>query len=617
MLDESKEEKDNLNLETPKTEDAAELKAVAEVEEEIAKESEDKQEDATASIDYSSLSLERLVSEFETLLNNQPVKSIKSSVDSIKAVFNAKFAKVLAEKKAAFLAEGGNSIDFQFSSPEKSKFNELLKSYKEKRDKFFGDLDKQLNQNLQTRLLVIEALKELIQNADPKTMYKEFQELKNRWNSIGSVPRSKYNDTWRNYHHHVERFYDLLHLSNDFRDLDFKNNYDEKVKLVEEAESLGVHDDVMASFKKLQELHRKWKEDFGPVAREKREEIWSRFSKATKVIHQKRDAYFNNLKSSYEDNIQKKQEVIQKIKDYDFNSFKTHNDWQKGIKVFEAMREEFFAIGKVPRAKSNAIWDEFKAATRGFNSGKNKFYKEVKKEQQENLNKKMALVETAEELKDSDDFAAATETMKRIQSEWKRIGHVPRKFSDSIWKRFKGACNHYFDRLHQAQDKKDNAGNKAYEDKKVLLDELRARVEADTETTIDDIMAATEKWKAIGPVPGNKRHIEVKFDKALEKVFAKMGVPADQAAMFRFKTLVDALMEQNDVRKLESEMNFVRKKIDECVREAKQLENNLSFISNAGEDNPLVVNVKKSIAEFEAQMDVWNMKYNYLKSLDF
>ena len=150
-----------------------------------------------------------------------------------------------------------------------------------------------------------------------------------------------------------------------------------------------------------------------------------------------------------------------------------------------------------------------------------------------------------------------------------------------------------------------------------MLDELRARVEADTETTIDDIMAATEKWKAIGPVPGNKRHIEVKFDKALEKVFAKMGVPADQAAMFRFKTLVDALMEQNDVRKLESEMNFVRKKIDECVREAKQLENNLSFISNAGEDNPLVVNVKKSIAEFEAQMDVWNMKYNYLKSLDF
>ena len=209
MLDESKEEKDNLNLETPKTEDAAELKAVAEVEEEIAKESEDKQEDATTSIDYSSLSLERLVSEFETLLNNQPVKSIKSSVDSIKAVFNAKFAKVLAEKKAAFLAEGGNSIDFQFSSPEKSKFNELLKSYKEKRDKFFGDLDKQLNQNLQTRLLVIEALKELIQNADPKTMYKEFQELKNRWNSIGSVPRSKYNDTWRNYLHHVERFYDL------------------------------------------------------------------------------------------------------------------------------------------------------------------------------------------------------------------------------------------------------------------------------------------------------------------------------------------------------------------------------------------------------------------------
>ncbi|MGB0777673.1 MAG: DUF349 domain-containing protein [Flavobacteriaceae bacterium] len=611
MLDQANE-----NQESNKpVDESAESKAVAQVEEAIAKESEEGTEIEV--VDYSKYSLDELADALEKLIKNEPVQRIKKNVDDIKSVFNANFAKLLAEKKAAFLAEGGNSIDFQFSLPAKTKYNSLLADYKQKRDKYYGELEKQLNQNLNTRLLVIDSLKELIESADPKTMYKDFQELKKRWNSIGPVPRNKYNDTWRNFHHHVERFYDLLHLSNDYRDLDFKHNLEEKIKLVEQAEALAAQEDVMAAFKELQELHRKWKEDYGPVAREHREEIWGRFSAATKKIHENRDAYFSGLKSRYEENIEKKRAVIEKIKAFDFNGFKNHSDWQKGIKDFEALREEYFAVGKVPKAKSNEIWGEFKEATRPFNHAKNKFYKDVKKEQQDNLNKKLKLVEIAQSLRDSDDFDSATETMKRIQAEWKRIGHVPRKFSDSIWRDFKTACNHYFDRLHKAQDQRDTKGNEAYEAKKVILDQARTMSEEGTEASVEQIMELANNWKDVGPVPGNKRHIEGKFDKALEKVFAKLGVPKDEAAMFRFKTLVDALMEEGNTRKLESEMNFVRKKIDECVKEAKQLENNLSFISNAGEDNPLVQNVKKSIAEFEQEMDIWNMKYNYLKSLDF
>ena len=598
-------------------EKTAEAKAIAQVEEAIAKDSENTEKQVVPKIDYSNFTLEELVDALEKLVKQEPVQNIKKNVDDIKNVFNSRFAKLLAEKKAAFLAEGGNSIDFQFSLPAKTKYNSLLSDYKAKKDKYYGELDKQLNQNLATRHLVIDALKDLITNADPKTMYKDFQELKKRWNSIGPVPRNKYNDTWRNYHHHVERFYDLLHLSNDYRDLDFKHNLEEKLKLVEYAEALAQDTDVMKAFKELQELHRKWKEDFGPVAREHREEIWGRFSAATKKIHENRDAHFNALKSQYEGNISKKREVIDLIKNFDFSSFKNHNDWQKGIKAFEALREGYFAVGKVPKAKSNEIWSEFKEATRPFNHAKNKFYKDVKKEQQDNLNKKLELVKTAQSLQDSEDFQSATDTMKRIQAEWKRIGHVPRKFSDSIWKDFKAACNHYFDRLHQAQDARDSKGNEAYEAKKVILDETRALSDDGVDTTVEAVMELVEKWKDVGAVPGNKRHIEGKFDKALENVFAKLGVPSDEAAMFRFKTLVDALVEEGNTRKLEAEMNFVRKKIDECVKEAKQLENNLSFISNAGEDNPLVKNVQKSISEFNKEMDVWNMKYNYLKSLDF
>ena len=407
-----------------------------------------KSDDKVEIIAYDKLSLEELTEALDKLLQTQKVHHIKSSVEAIKNAFNSKFGALLAEKKSAFLAEGGDTIDFQYSSPVKSKYNKLLSDYKKQKDLHYSNLEKQLKDNLEKRNQVIDELKSLIENADTKTMYKNFRDLQNTWRSIGPVSKTKYNDTWKIYHHHVERFYDLLHLSNDLRDLDFKNNLEEKLKLIERAEYLAEMKDVNAAFKELQVLHKTWKEDIGPVAREMRDEVWNKFSAATKIIHDKRHDHFKIMKSQYVIIIEAKMLVIDEILNYDTSENKTHNDWQKSIKDIDALRKKYFDAGKLPYSKSEAIWKKFKDATKQFNQQKNKFYKQEKSSQQKNLQAKLDLIKIAESIKDSEDWETSTNTFKKIQSDWKKIGHVPRKFSDDIWNKFKTACNHYFDRYH-------------------------------------------------------------------------------------------------------------------------------------------------------------------------
>jgi hypothetical protein len=355
--------------------------------EDVAKEDLEKEKPAPDEviIAYDKLSLEELADSLEKLLETQKVQHIKSTAEAIKSAFNIKFGSLLAEKKEAFLAEGGNTIDFQYSSPVKSRYNKLLSAYKKDRDAYYSDLEKQLKENLDKRLQLIEELKSLIENADTKTMYKSFRNIQSTWRAIGPVPKTKYNDTWKIFHHHVERFYDLLHLSNDFRDLDFKNNLEEKLKLIQKAEDLAENEDVNAAFKELQKLHKRWKEDVGPVAREMRDEVWEKFSAATKIIHDKRHGHFRDMKSQYGAIIEAKMLVIDEILNFDSSQNKTHNDWQKSIKSIELLRKKYFDAGKLPYSKSETIWLKFKDATKQFNQEKNKFYKQEKKSQQHNL----------------------------------------------------------------------------------------------------------------------------------------------------------------------------------------------------------------------------------------
>ena len=588
----------------------------------VSKENEDKVETKTELdksnkeveiIAYDSLTLEELTEALENLLDTQKIQHIKSSVEAIKSAFNTKFGSLLAEKKSIFLAEGGNTIDFQYSSPVKSKYNKLLSEYKKQKDIYYSNLEKQLKDNLEKRAQVIEDLKTLIETADTKTMYKQFRDLQNIWRSIGPVPKTKYNDTWKIYHHHVERFYDLLHLSNDFRDLDFKNNLEEKLKLIEKAEFLAEMQDVNAAFKELQDLHKIWKEDIGPVAREMRDDVWNKFSAATKIIHDKRHDHFKSMKSKYAEIIDAKMLVIAEILSYDSSKNKTHNDWQKSIKDIEALRKKYFDAGKLPYSKSESIWKKFKDATKQFNQQKNKFYKQEKSTQQKNLQAKLDLIKIAESIKDSEDWETTTNTFKKIQSDWKKIGHVPRKFSDDIWNKFKTSCNYYFDRYHNQKNALSDDQKEIIAKKTSFLENLKV----DDFSTKDTVTHLMNSWNEFGSTPRGSKAVDVKFNKFIDNVLSKLSLDKSEIVLLKFKNIINGYLANNDTRKLDSELIFIRKKIDESVREIQQLENNLSFFSNATDDNPMVKSVHKNIDTYKKGLKIWKAKLTYLRSIEY
>ncbi len=592
-------------------------KAVDEMDSEIAETSENIEHSTIEMLDYENFTLEDLVTELSKLVKENEVHSITNNVNAIKQAFHIKYGEVLKVEKEKFLELGGNIVDFQYNSPIKSTYNSILYDFKIKRNEFYASQDKQLSDNLQAKLGLIEELKHLIDNAEGATMYKMFKDIQTRWVKIGLIPRVKYNDTWRTYQHHVERFYDLLHLSNDLRDLDFKHNLEEKLKLVTRAEELAESDDVNAAFKELQVLHKLWKEDIGPIASDQRDEVWDRFSEATRKVHDKRHDFFKDMKSKYEDNVNKKLAVIAEIEALDTSKNLTRIDWQKSIKELEILRNKFSEIKQVPREKSDFIWAKYKEATRKYNVEKNNYFKLVKHEHLDNLNKKKLLIEQAIAIKDSEDWDTATEVMKKIQADWKKIGHVPQKYSDKLWKEFKDACNHYFDRFHKQQDVGSKLELDVFNKKKEHLTEIKNAIDGKTKITINMLKEYVKKWRDLGRVPHEMKHIEVKFNKLLDKIVQENTIDMQDVEMIKFENLVNSYIEQKDYRKLDSEQLFVRRKIDETSKEILQLENNVGFISNVSDDNPLVQNVMNQINVYKERLEIWKSKLDFLRQFNY
>lgn len=567
--------------------------------------------------DYHSMSMEQLADEFESLMKNKKIQTIKSHAEEIRTEFNSKFSEILEEKKDDFLSEGGDEIDFFYTSPIKKRFNSIYNDYRNKLNAYYKTLETNLKSNLENRLRIIEDIKGLLNvEENINTTYKHFKDLQEEWRNAGPIPRDKYNNAWNTYHHHVEIFYDFLHLNRDLRDMDFKHNLEQKLKIIERAEELAKDDNSNRAFRELQVLHKMWKEDLGPVDKEHREAIWERFSNATKIIHDKRQAYYADVDKAHEANLQKKEAIIAKIEEVAKDEVSSHQAWQNKIKVIEGLRTEFFNAGKVPIKVNEATWAKFKSAVRSFNKKKNTFYKNLKKDQYTNLQKKLELIKIAEDNKDSDDFETVTPLMKKIQSDWKHIGHVPRKDSDKIWKRFKAACNHYFDKVNAER----NAANKdqvdAFEKKTKLLDELKdLKLSGEPEQDLETIKQKTEEWNALGQVPQNKRFIENKFSKTVDGLFNNLKLDKSEVEMIKFENKLEHLSQPDDTRLLDNEHHFIRKKIDEVKGELNQLENNLQFFSNIDESNPLVRDVLKNIENHKENLAMWEEKFKKLKEL--
>ena len=593
---------------------------ISEIEESNAEDAEDEGNKDRHTIEvkaYDTMSLEALAIELEKLLKNEKVQAIKGHVDNINSEFKTKFQALVEEKKEDFLNEGGNEIDFYYASPVQKRFKEAYKVYRKKVNEHYQSLEKNLKQNLADKLEIIEELKGLI-NVDENinTTYKHFKELQERWRNTGPIPRDKYNNAWNSYHHHIERFYDFLHINRDLRDLDFKHNLEKKLLIIDRAEELAKDEDVMRSFRELQELHKMWKEELGPVAREHREVIWERFKAATKTINDKRQVYYKEIDKVYEKNLELKLEIISKIEEIATQENSSHGALQNKIKEVEALRETFFNAGKVPIKVNEATWSKFKDSVRLFNRKKNAFYKDLKKDQYKNLQLKLDLIKVAEDNMESDDFQTITPLMKKIQSEWKKIGHVPRKDSDKIWKRFKAACNHYFDRIHAKRNAASKEQVEAYDKKNELINALKEiKLPKDKEEGISLVKDQIKLWQTIGRVPNDKRYIDGKFQKTIDGILTELKVDKTEAEMIKYENKLDSLNNSDDTRNLDNERVFIRKKIDEVKGQINQLENNLQFFTNVDDDNPLVKEVHSNIKQHKDSLTLLKAKLKKIKNL--
>lgn len=573
--------------------------------------------------DYEALPMEQLVEELEGLVVTDQVMSVREHVEEVKKAFLSKYYHLIDEKRDEFYAENPETTEeFHYTHPLKTKFDNLYNQYRDKKTVHFKSLENSLKANLEKRMAIVEELKNLVHNpgANIATALKQLNDIRERWKVAGPIPKDKYNHVWNNFHFHIENFYDFLHLDREARDIEFKNNLEHKQRIIARVGELINETDINKSFRELQDLHKIWKEDIGPVSREHREELWKQFSELTKQMHDKREAFYESFRARETENLEKKKAIVAQLEVLSQEKVDSHQAWLGQITKVEALRNEFFATGKVPSEVNEATWSAFKTAVRNFNVLKNSFYKEIKKDQNDNLSKKQALVARANELKESEDFASTTPIMKQIQEDWKQVGHVPRKFSDELWKEFKAACNHYFERLKDSK-KEENADEvAAFEKKKEYLETLRSfELIGEHKTDLDAIKAHIEAWKSIGKVPFNRRHIEGKFNKILDALFEKLSSSKKESEQMRFANKLDNLASSDDSRKLDNEKIFIMRKIDEVQNEIFQLENNIQFFQNtknAKKENSIVTEVKKTIQKHKEELQSWKDKLNQIKNLN-
>jgi hypothetical protein len=605
------------NETSEETENQSVINAIEQINAEESEDESLKERHDIPMLDYETLSMDELIDELGNLVVVEKVMSVKDHVEELKKAFLSKYYHFIDEKKEEFLAENPDTTeDFHYHFPLKVKFDQLYNQYREKKNSHFKSIQNDLKTNLENRLAIVEELKNLIhsQESIPVTL-KKFNDIRDRWKVAGPIPKDKYNHVWNNYHFHLENFYDILHLDREIRDLDFKHNLVQKLKIIERVEELIKEEDINKAFRELQDLHRIWKEEIGPVSRENREEIWNKFSELTKQMHDKREGLYEQYREVENINLVKKKEFIAQIEVLAQEKVNSHAAWLGQIVKVEALRNEFFKTGKVPSEVNEATWTEFKNAVRSFNVLKNSFYKDIKKDQNDNLYKKQALVAKAIELKESTDFVTTTPLMKQIQEEWKTIGHVPRKFSDKLWTEFRAACNEYFEKVKEQKTEVNTEELEAFEKKKEYLETLKSfELIGEHKTDLDGIKAHIETWKSFGKVPFARRHIEGKFNKILDALFEKLSLSKKDNEMARYANKLDHLS-NTDSRKLDNEKVFILRKVDEVQSEIFQLENNIQFFARAKADNPMVKEVLKNIDLKKEELGILKDKLKQLRNL--
>ncbi len=480
-------------------------------------------------------------------------------------------------------------------------FKELYAQYKASRAKYIQEQEKQKEMNLECKLAVIEGLKELLEKQeDLAHTFPAFRELQNRWKEIGAVPQARVKDVWDSYQYQVEKFYDYVKINNELRDLDLKKNLEIKTRLCEEAEALKDEPAVVDAFRRLQKLHDEWRET-GPVARELREEIWNRFKEATAVVNRKHQAFFDNLKEERKQNFEKKSALCEEAEAIAERTDIQANEWNVLSKKMEELQAKWKTIGFAAKKENQKVYDRFRAACDKFYSAKREYYAEFKNVMQKNLELKEALCEQAEAIMNSEEWKKTTDQLIRLQKEWKKIGPVARKQSDAVWKRFRAACDTFFNRKAAFYEEQDSALEVNLKAKTELIEEIRNyKLQGDKTKDMEMMFSFQDRWREIGFVPfKEKEKIQVAYKEAMDAHFSEIRSDDMEYSMGRFAKRIQDL--QNNVkggaRILKNEREKLLQRYRKIETDIQTLENNAGFFAKSKNAESLMAELERKIAQ--------------------
>lgn len=552
------------------------------------------------------LTKEEILNRLQALVD-APIETVRGEVESLKQAYYKIRRNEVDELRKAFVEQGGDEKDF--TAPEDTQENflkELLGSYKEKKAAYLAEEEKQKAENYEIKLQLIEQLKMLCESQDDfNKLYNEFKDIQQKWKEIKLVPEEHANELWKEYQTYSEAFYDLIKINNQFRDYDFKKNLELKTALCEAVEKLQDEKDIISAFHQLQKLHQQWRE-IGPVAKELREELWGRFKAASTVINKRHQQHFENLKAKEQENLIAKTAICEEIEGIDYAALQTFKDWDEKNNEVLALQQKWRTIGFTPKKHNTKIFERFRAACDVFFTKKTEFYKSIKAEMEKNLEKKRALCEKAEALKDSTDWKGTTEKMIALQKEWKTIGQVTRRHSDSIWKRFITACDYFFDNKNKNVSSQKSEEQTNLEAKKALIEKVKTMDESlDTEEAITTLKEWIAEWNEIGHVPFKEKDKVYKaFHEAVDAQFDRLKVDQRDRRMKSYRNNVSEMAGKGK-GKLYSERDRLMRTYERMKNDLQTYENNIGFLTISSKGGSgLVKEMERKIEKLKAEMEL-------------
>lgn len=540
---------------------------------------------------------------------NKNKNEIEKIIDQLETIFHNK----LIEEKNKFISKGGEEIDFRFKSLEKENFENLLYAYRKTKRLYFKEIEKQKKNNSELKKEIIEQIKALIGSDNPvNTIYKKFKLLQENWHKTGPALRSENNNLWETYKHHVERFYDFLHINRKLRDIDYKHNYDEKIKIIEQAEALVKVSDILKAGRDLNTLHRLWKNDLGPVAPENREILWKRFQDASKIIHSKRQDFQKNIEKNHKINLDRKNAILFKIKKLVDPLPKNHKEWQSSIKKFNELRNEFKSVGPISKKESKNNWSNFRESGRDFNLRKNKFYKNQKHNQKEIVEQYENLIKEVKEINKKEDWKNFINRMKTIQVDFNNLGFIPRNLSKKFRSEFRIETNQYFKRLKSGYEKINAEEKIIFNNKVDMVNELK-KIKYSEKNIID---LYNEQWDKIIKIGTLSKSLESKISELFLKVAYGLMKADNTLKENKSKILFEIELHclKNKPEKLQEKINFYMKDIDSLQNEINQLENNFDFFSQSSANSPLLKDVSEKLNRLTSKLFVFKERVNKIRT---